>query len=160
DIAGALADDLQRFLEGRPIQARPVGSLERAAKWARRRPAAAALLALALLLVCGAVGAAFWYQQDRADREKEQLQYQAEAAERKTEEIRGEAERKLRHDRNEQAIAAALAQARQQREELHARLAKAGGVVQLLNRPGEWQQLIATVRANLKTARELQAGAE
>jgi serine/threonine protein kinase len=44
-----LADDLRRFLEGRPIEARPTPGYERAWKWARRRPAAAALLVLALL---------------------------------------------------------------------------------------------------------------
>jgi hypothetical protein len=43
--AAALADDLRRFGDGRPVLARPAGRLERAAKWARRRPAAAALLA-------------------------------------------------------------------------------------------------------------------
>jgi serine/threonine-protein kinase len=54
--ADALADDLQRFLDGKPIQARPTGMIERSAKWARRRPAAAALLAVsvaALLLLSG-----------------------------------------------------------------------------------------------------------
>jgi serine/threonine-protein kinase len=158
--AAALAEDLRRYLDGRPIQARPVGNLERAAKWVRRRPAAAALLALTFLVVCAVAVAAFWYQQDRANREKEELQRQAEEAKRQTEDIRREAGRKLRHDRNEQAIAAALAQAKQIREELHGRLAKPGGVARLLNRPGEWQQLIATMRANLKTARELQTGAE
>src|SRR5262249_8863483 len=42
--AAALADDLRNFLEGRPIQARRVGRLERFGKWVRRRPALAALL--------------------------------------------------------------------------------------------------------------------
>jgi len=52
--ADALAADLQRFLKGEPIQARPVGMLERVWKWSRRRPAAAALL-LVLILAIGAI---------------------------------------------------------------------------------------------------------
>ena len=42
--AAALADDLRRFGEGRPIQARPVGWGERSWRWCRRNPTAAALL--------------------------------------------------------------------------------------------------------------------
>src|SRR5438034_3655236 len=52
--AAALADDLDQFLGGKSIQARPAGPLERGWKWSRRRPALAALL-LVLLLV-GSVG--------------------------------------------------------------------------------------------------------
>jgi WD40 repeat protein len=59
--AQALADDLGRFGAGEPIQARPVSRLERIVKWAKRRPAAAALIAVSalasVLLVTGlAVG--------------------------------------------------------------------------------------------------------
>ena len=43
--AAALADDLRRFLTHEPIHARPASAWERAAKWARRRPTAAALVA-------------------------------------------------------------------------------------------------------------------
>jgi peroxiredoxin/tetratricopeptide (TPR) repeat protein len=47
--AQALADDLERFLAGEPIRARPVSTLERTLKWARRRPAWAALAAVVVL---------------------------------------------------------------------------------------------------------------
>ena len=53
--ADALADDLQRHLDGRPVHARPVGGLERVVKWARRRPALAALSASAALATCALV---------------------------------------------------------------------------------------------------------
>lgn len=52
--AAALADDLERFLNGKPIRARPVGLGERAWKWARRNPVVAALLTLLVVgLVAG-----------------------------------------------------------------------------------------------------------
>src|SRR5262249_15391783 len=41
--AGALPDDLGRCLAGEPPRARPLRPLARAAKWAKRRPALAAL---------------------------------------------------------------------------------------------------------------------
>src|SRR5262249_11926652 len=47
--AEELANDLRRFQAGEPIRARPVGAVERAVKWARRRPALAALLGVVLL---------------------------------------------------------------------------------------------------------------
>ena len=55
--AQALADDLDRYLDGEPIVARPLGPLGRLSRWARRRPAlAATAVALALFyanhLVC------------------------------------------------------------------------------------------------------------
>jgi eukaryotic-like serine/threonine-protein kinase len=42
--AAHLADDLERFLDGSPVQARPVGRAERLWRWCKRRPAQAALL--------------------------------------------------------------------------------------------------------------------
>jgi hypothetical protein len=70
--AQALAEDLRRYLKGEPIAARPAGRLERGWKWARRRPAAAGLLALAALVVVGLTGGSWWYlQQEHARAERE-----------------------------------------------------------------------------------------
>jgi thiol-disulfide isomerase/thioredoxin/tRNA A-37 threonylcarbamoyl transferase component Bud32 len=55
--AAALAEDLDRYLAGEPIQARPIGRGERLMKWVKRRPAlatlAAATAAALLVLLCG-----------------------------------------------------------------------------------------------------------
>jgi len=59
--AGALRDDLQRFLDGRPIKGRPVSAWEHIRRWARRRPGIAVLSGLVVLLACGLVGGIVWW---------------------------------------------------------------------------------------------------
>jgi serine/threonine protein kinase len=61
--AGALADDLARFLNHEPILARPVNFLERCWKWARRRKLVTALLAGTVCAVIGLLTAWGFYQQ-------------------------------------------------------------------------------------------------
>jgi serine/threonine-protein kinase len=56
--AGELAEDLRRFLEGRPIRARRVGWLARAWRWCGRHPREATLAGLAAL--AGFVAVAGW----------------------------------------------------------------------------------------------------
>jgi serine/threonine protein kinase/tetratricopeptide (TPR) repeat protein len=91
--ADDLADDLRRFLDGQPIQARPVGLWERGVKWARRQPARAALVALSILVVVvGLLEGGLWYadherqqveearrQRDQANRDRDQARKDAQA---------------------------------------------------------------------------------
>jgi WD40 repeat protein len=60
--AEAMAEDLERWMAGEPIRARRIGVIERLLKWARRRPSAAALVAVSTLAVFIAVaGLAFGF---------------------------------------------------------------------------------------------------
>lgn len=88
--AAELADDLHRFLRGEPIQARPVRASERALRWARRKPAAAALLVVSsiavLALVAVGVGLMYGARLEQALRET-QAARQAEAEQRRKAEL-------------------------------------------------------------------------
>jgi eukaryotic-like serine/threonine-protein kinase len=67
--AGAIADDLNRWLAGFPIRARPVSKLEHAGRWCRRRPALASLLAvLALTMASSLVGLLTLWRHSEAER--------------------------------------------------------------------------------------------
>ncbi len=58
--AQALADDLRAWLESRPIGARPVGALTRAALWCRRRPAIAGLTAAMVVVALAGLVVSLW----------------------------------------------------------------------------------------------------
>jgi tetratricopeptide (TPR) repeat protein/tRNA A-37 threonylcarbamoyl transferase component Bud32 len=87
--AKALADDLNRFLQGDPIHARRVRWWERAAKWARRRPTAAALIGVlvAVGLALPVLGLLFAAQE--ADKRAAKWK-QEEDERRRVEQARGE----------------------------------------------------------------------
>jgi WD40 repeat protein/serine/threonine protein kinase len=80
--AAALADDLQRFLDNKPILARPTPAWERLAKWARRHPAVAALtlLSAATAAVAFALVTWQWREADAARAGEERQRLQAEDA--------------------------------------------------------------------------------
>jgi WD40 repeat protein len=101
--AGALAADLRRFLNHQPILARPTGLLERAGKWAIRKPAVAALSAVSALATAALVGAAAYFtaqlthERDIAERRRsdaEDARRSAETQRAEAEAARGEAERR------------------------------------------------------------------
>ncbi len=68
-----LAEDLQRFLGGEPIQARPAGRVEKTWRWCRRNRALAGLTAAVVALLVGGTTAASYFaitatiERDRAD---------------------------------------------------------------------------------------------
>ena len=54
--ARELAEDLRRYLAGEPVEARPVGRVERLTRWCRRNPVESALVAaVAIALLAGTV---------------------------------------------------------------------------------------------------------
>jgi eukaryotic-like serine/threonine-protein kinase len=55
-----LAADLRRFLDDEPIHARRVSSTERLARWCRRNPTIASLIAAVILVTAVGFGATFW----------------------------------------------------------------------------------------------------
>jgi WD40 repeat protein len=61
DSAATLADDLRRWLDGEPIMARPATSMERLVKWARRRPAVAALACVVMLSFISLLAVGLYY---------------------------------------------------------------------------------------------------
>ena len=78
--AAAVANDLDRWLRGEPVRARPVGALGRAGRWCRRKPVLAGLTAaLVLTLAAGSCGVLFeWHQAVSARREAEANDAQAQ----------------------------------------------------------------------------------
>jgi serine/threonine-protein kinase len=115
--AGALADDLKRFLAGEPIVARPVGRLERAWRWCRRNPAVAGLTAAVALTLVAGTGVALGFAaqasanateaRDQADRARASEQQARELADRAR---KNEDEARRNAVRTEKAAAAAKRQ--------------------------------------------------
>jgi WD40 repeat protein/tRNA A-37 threonylcarbamoyl transferase component Bud32 len=111
--AAELAEELERYLDGRPILARPVGFVDRTGRWCRRNPVVAALITTAALcLFVGTVASSYFaveaskratseaIERGRADdkaaealREKTAAEKQKQIADQRTKEAIAERER-------------------------------------------------------------------
>ena len=77
--ARALADDLESFLDDRPIQARPAGWIDRTIKWSRRHKAiVASLAAVVWMALCGSL--CLWWLASQAYHREVELRVQAETS--------------------------------------------------------------------------------
>jgi hypothetical protein len=95
--AGALADDLRRFLAGEPVRARPVSRVERGWRWAGRNRAVAGLLAALAVAALGWLGGGGWFtwRLDAARRAAEENARQELRAREQADRDRHEAEQSL-----------------------------------------------------------------
>ena len=73
--ARELADDLQRFIDGHAVSARPLNTMQRLARWTRREPRLASAVGVALLALVlgGAATALSWREAKQAKAGAEEL---------------------------------------------------------------------------------------
>lgn len=95
-----LAEDIDRFLAGDPIRARPVSHFERAWRWCRRKPALAGVTAALCVAAVSAVVVFFFWLRADDDRRRQALEFsltkkQAVLRERETRRNRAETQQSL-----------------------------------------------------------------
>lgn len=100
--AGDLAVDLRRFLEHRPIVARPIGPVQRTFRWCRRNRLATMVVFLLLILAIGGPIAAFQQKQltDEASEQRDIATHQTQLAKSREQDAireRKRVESELRH---------------------------------------------------------------
>lgn len=69
---GDLSEDLERWLEGEPISARPLSRIQRFARWCKKEPVVASLTAGVFLVFAVGLAATSW-QWSRAETEKQKV---------------------------------------------------------------------------------------
>jgi WD40 repeat protein/HEAT repeat protein len=124
--AAALADDLDRWANGEPILARPTPAWEKGWKWARRHPAAAALLATCALSLAAGVAGLEISRESIAEKQRETnyaLLLRTEALGQKSVALREAAESLRREQDARQDLADALAKLKDEQARTKAALA-------------------------------------
>ena len=114
--AQALSDDLNRWLRGEPIAARPVGPVVRLRMWAKRKPALAGLsAALIVASIAGVIGVTWQWREAVSQRNQAQIA-RDEAVHQEQTARKAEAEARIARDQavaSEKKAVAARAQAEQ-----------------------------------------------
>jgi serine/threonine protein kinase len=140
--AEALRDDLERWLRGEPIEARPVGRAERLWRWCQRNPVVAALSAgLAATLIAGtAISLTFGLRQRQERIRAEQAEDSALAAQ----------------DESEQALARSLFRPLNPEGESKLSEPEADALWELAEKPERlWLRFVMEATRSRQTARQL-----
>lgn len=128
--AGEVAEELRRFLCGEPVKARPLGSVTLAARWCRRNPVVAALVAMVGLSLVAGTAVATLFAHQAIDRANE-----LELARQESEKHARAATRSAAEERHSRAQAE---RARQQAEERRQRGEWLGYIGKLASAQGAW----------------------
>ena len=149
--AGEFAEDLQRFLDGEPVKARPISRPARLWRWCRRKPVVAGLTAAVtlLLLTLSIAGPLVALQQAQNASEQARLRWQANEERGKAVAAQAEAE-----DERQKAVAAQQQETKQrtlaEENEIRAGVARERSLDAVTT--SLYQQAIA-VRNSLQTGR-------
>jgi tetratricopeptide (TPR) repeat protein len=150
----ALADDLERWLADKPVSAWPEPILVRAKRWARQHQTLVTSSAASLFIALIALAAGLHFYQDAENRRAKDL------ADRQQAESLRELEAERKRAAAEEAIKNALDQSEKPYTELHAILAKPGGVFVLSNEPARWKANIQSATTSLRAAQDMLGTAE
>jgi tRNA A-37 threonylcarbamoyl transferase component Bud32 len=135
--AQELAEDLRRFQAGEPIEARPVSTLERAAKWARRNAVVAALTAGVFVVLVAGAAISLWFAGQATDEANAARQAEGDARNAKTDADReAAAARKAEGEAKQRETAEALAKGKAKDETARAEREKTRAEINL--NKAEW----------------------